>query len=139
PPVAQLLTRLTTFDRHLPQGAATSPLLANLFVWMIDERIRRICDQLPVAYSTWIDDLAFSGDRARDLIQPAIEELAKHGLRVNRSKIKIMGPREIKLLTGTRLGANNVRAPRDKISRLRSGIYKLQSGLVEERDEERYI
>jgi len=50
-----------------------------------------------------------------------------------------MGPREIKLLTGTRLGVHNVRVPRDKISRLRSGIYKLQSGLVEEQDEERYI
>src|SRR5271166_3322108 len=29
--VASILTKLTTFDRHLPQGAATSPLLANLF------------------------------------------------------------------------------------------------------------
>ena len=26
PPVAGLLTRLTTFERHLPQGAATTPL-----------------------------------------------------------------------------------------------------------------
>jgi hypothetical protein len=61
PPVARLLTRLTTFDRHLPQGAPTSPLLANLFIWMIDEPIRAICEQLLVSYSTWIDDLAFSG------------------------------------------------------------------------------
>ncbi len=39
--VASILTKLTTFDRHLPQGAATSPLLANLFVWSIDEPIRK--------------------------------------------------------------------------------------------------
>jgi RNA-directed DNA polymerase len=104
PPVAALLTRLTTFDRHLPQGAPTSPLLANLFIWMIDEPIRRISEQLLVAYSTWIDDLAFSGERARDLIQPAISLLAANGLKVKREKIRIMGPSEIKLLTGTRLG-----------------------------------
>ena len=71
PHVAGLLTRLTTFDRHLPQGAATSPMLANLFIWMIDAPIRTACEELGVVYSTWIDDLAFSGERARELIQMA--------------------------------------------------------------------
>ncbi len=139
PPVAGLLTRLTTFRRHLPQGAATSPLLANLFIWMIDETIRTECRRLSVTYSTWIDDLAFSGDSARDLIQPAVEALAAHGLRVKREKIRIMGPRAIKLLTGTRLGSQQIRAPKEKLSRIRSGIHKLRSGLVDERDEERFI
>jgi hypothetical protein len=139
PPVARLLTRLTTFGRHLPQGAATSPLLANLFIWMIDEPIRTKCRQLSVTYSTWIDDLAFSGESARDMIQPAVTALAAHGLRVKREKIKIMGPRAIKLLTGTRLGSQQIRAPKEKLSRIRSGIHKLRSGLVDERDEERFI
>jgi RNA-directed DNA polymerase len=139
PLVARLLTQLTTYGRHLPQGAATSPLLANLFIWMIDEPIRSICESLSVAYSTWIDDLAFSGDRARDLIQPAITTLAAHGLRVKRDKIKIMGPSAIKMLTGTRLGSRRVRAPKEKLSRIRSGIYKLRSGLIEKQDEEAYI
>lgn len=139
PPVASLLTRLTTFGRHLPQGAATSPLLANLFIWMIDEPIRRMCEQLSVEYSTWIDDLAFSGENARNLIQPSVEVLAAHGLRVKREKIKIMGPRAIKLLTGTRLGAQQIRAPKEKLSRIRSGIHKLRAGLVCESQEERFI
>ncbi len=139
PPVAKLLTELTTFDRHLPQGAATSPFLANLFIWMIDEPIRQMCEQLSVTYSTWIDDLAFSGEMARELIQPAVSILAAHGLRVKREKIKIMGPNAIKLLTGTRLGSQRVRAPKDKLSRIRSGIYKLRSGLVDEQNVERFI
>jgi RNA-directed DNA polymerase len=139
PPVAKLLTELTTFRRHLPQGAATSPLLANLFIWMIDEPIRRKCHQLSVTYSTWIDDLSFSGQNARDLIQPAVAVLVAHGLRVKREKIRIMGPRAIKLLTGTRLGSQQIRAPKEKLSRIRSGIHKLRSGLVDERDEERFI
>jgi RNA-directed DNA polymerase len=138
-PVASLLTQLTTYGRHLPQGAATSPFLANLFIWMIDEPIRDICEEMSVAYSTWIDDLAISGERARDLIQPAIAVLAAHGLRVKREKIKIMGPSAIKMLTGTRLGSQQVRAPKDKLSRIRSGIYKLTNGLVEKRDEEAYV
>jgi RNA-directed DNA polymerase len=138
-PVARLLTQLTTFRRRLPQGAATSALLANLFIWMVDEPIRRACEELDVAYSTWIDDLAFSGYHARDLIQVAASVLGASGLRLSRKKIRIMGPTAIKLLTGTRLGSNRVRASKEKLSRIRSGIHKLKTGLVREQDEERYI
>jgi RNA-directed DNA polymerase len=137
--VAALLTRLTTFDRHLPQGAATSPLLANLTIWMVDGEIRHACDARSVAYSTWIDDLAFSGAAARQLIPISAKTLQSHGLKISRSKVKIMGPREIKLLTGTRLGRWAARAPKDKLSRVRSGIHKLQSGLVNPEEEERFI
>ena len=137
--MAALLTRLTTFERHLPQGAATSPLLANLYIWMIDEPIRQACEQLGVVYSTWIDDLAFSGPRARDLIQIAADTLRINGLKLSRKKIHIMGPRATKMVTGTRLGADRVRAPCEKLSRIRSGIFKFESGLVSLDETERYI
>jgi RNA-directed DNA polymerase len=139
PEVSSLLTRLTTFERHLPQGAATSPLLANLLIWLIDAPIREACKRLGVAYSTWIDDLAFSGERARELVQIAAETLRANGLRVSRKKVRIMGPRTPKLLTGIRLGAHTTRSPREKISRIRSGIHKLDSGLVGQDQVEKYV
>lgn len=139
PPVAALLTRLTTFERHLPQGAATSPLLANLFIWMIDQPIREACGKLGVAYSTWIDDLAFSGDLARDVIQIAARTLAANGLRISRDKLKIMGPGSEKLITGTRLGAGGIRAPREKLKRIRSGIHHFEIGHVHDNKAERYL
>lgn len=139
PPVAQLLTRLTTYKRYLPQGAPTSPSLANLFIWLIDEPIRLACAEGGVTYSTWIDDLAFSGDKARDLIPVAAAALRSEGLRISRKKVRIMGPRAVKVLAGTRLGGTKVRAPKDKISRVRSGIHKLSSGLVSTSQQERYI
>ncbi len=122
--VAALLTRLTTFERHLPQGAPTSPSLANIFIWSVDAPIRAECARLGVAYSTWIDDLAFSGDRSREIIQFAIRVLASHNLAVSRGKIKVMGPRATKLLTGTRLGRDRVRVPAELKSRVRSGLHK---------------
>jgi RNA-directed DNA polymerase len=138
-PVASLLTKLTTFQLRLPQGAATSPLLANLFIWMIDEPIRRECAEKGVDYSTWIDDLAFSGERARELIQVAASTLSAHGLRVSRRKIRVMGPSTVKNLTGTRLGLSEVRAPKDKLGRIRSGIHKLRTGLVQSNEEQSHI
>lgn len=130
PRVAALLTRLTTYKRRLPQGSPASPLIANLLIWSIDRPIREACFAKGVTYSTWIDDLAFSGARARELIQIAAAVLAKHGLRISHKKIRIMAGREAKLLTGTRLGRLCARASKDKINRVRSGIHKLRVGLV---------
>ena len=62
-----------------------------------------------------------------------------HGFSRAGEKIKIMGPTVIKLLIGTRLGSRQVRAPKDKLSRIRSGIHKLRTELVAPEDEERYI
>jgi RNA-directed DNA polymerase len=139
PPVAALLTRLTTFQRRLPQGSPASPLIANLFIWSIDAPIREACVARSLIYSTFIDDLAFSGARAREMIQIAASVLAGHGLRISHKKIKIMGPQEIKLLTGTRLGKLQARASKDKISRVRSGIHKLKLGLVPQDEHQAYV
>ena len=139
PAVARLLTRLTTFKRRLPQGSSASPLLANLFIWSIDQPIRRACIEKCVVYSTWIDDLGFSGTHARQLIQIVAKVLAGHGLRLAHKKIKVMGPMAVKLLTGTRLGKMQIRASREKLMRVRSGIHKLRIGLIPLYKEERYI
>jgi RNA-directed DNA polymerase len=137
--VAALLTRLTTFERHLPQGAPTSPLLANLFIWMIDEPIRALCADLGLVYSTWIDDLAFSGLRAREVIQPTISILAAERLGVSRRKVRVMGDRAVKLLTGTRLGIDRIRSSRELNSRVRSAVHKLSQGVWTEADQEPYL
>ena len=50
-----------------------------------------------------------------------------------------MGPSTVKNLTGTRLGLSEVRAPKDKLGRIRSGIHKLRTGLIQPSEEERYI
>jgi hypothetical protein len=136
--VGALLTRLTTFERRLPQGAPTSPLLANLFIWSIDGPIRAECTHLGLKYTTWIDDLAFSGIRAREIVQVAIETLASERLAVSRYKVRIMGPRAVKLLTGTRLGRDRARAPRELTARVRSGLNKLGEGAIPLEDEEQY-
>jgi RNA-directed DNA polymerase len=46
---------------HLPQGAATSPALANLAAFKLDLRLNALAEQWNVSYSRYADDLAFSG------------------------------------------------------------------------------
>lgn len=139
PEISKILTMLTTYDRRLPQGAPTSPALANLLIWSIDEPIRALCASLGLAYSTWLDDLAFSGERAREIIQPMIEIFQGEGLAFSHRKIRIMGARETKNLTGTRLGRKTVRVPSTFCSQVRAGIHNLKIGRVEDSEIERYV
>lgn len=47
---------------HLPQGAPTSPALANLCAYRLDLRLTALADSAGADYSRYADDLLFSGD-----------------------------------------------------------------------------
>jgi RNA-directed DNA polymerase len=137
PRISKLLTQLTTFQRHLPQGAPTSTLLANLVLFSVDRKIRDECAAQGVAYSTWVDDLAFSGANPRTIINVAIECLHVGGFSVSHKKLKLKGPGTRRLLNGVLLNKFSGVLP-DRLNQLRSGIHKLTTGEISERQLEKY-
>lgn len=129
PKIAFLLTGLTTCRDRLPQGAPTSTLLANLVLGSKDAEIRAVCREHSVKYSSWLDDLAFSGDAAPRILGRIITILTKAGFRVSHQKIRVMGPRNRKILNNLVLG-RFVTVRHEYIRQIRAGIYNLGHGRV---------
>src|SRR3954447_16309585 len=80
---------------HLPQGAPTSPLLANLCAFTLDRRLAGLAARLDATYTRYADDLVLSGDRrlARDAARTGATVaaiVAGEGLRLNARKTQRM-------------------------------------------------
>jgi hypothetical protein len=138
-PIAKILTQLTTFEFHLPQGAPTSPLLANIYLASIYAPICLLGEHKGLTISTWVDDLIFSGTQARSIMESVRVVLASHGFKAAPEKRDIFGPQDEKVVTGGRLGRFTVRAPHRKMSELRAAIHRLSTGSVPTENRERYL
>ncbi len=76
---------------HLPQGAPTSPALANLAAFRLDRRLSGLGAALGVTYSRYADDLTFSGRRSLastvGRLRRTVAEIAgEEGFRINELK-----------------------------------------------------
>lgn len=80
---------------HLPQGAPTSPALANRIAYRVDCRLSGLAESAGAAYTRYADDLAFSGD---DTFAQRTDRFAAHvaaileeeGFAVNFRKTRVM-------------------------------------------------
>jgi hypothetical protein len=80
---------------HLPQGAPTSPALANLAAFGLDRRLSGLARSLSATYSRYADDLTFSGgtlllSRASDVRATAGTIAREEGFTVNERKSAVM-------------------------------------------------
>ncbi|HUA92537.1 MAG TPA: reverse transcriptase family protein [Terracidiphilus sp.] len=107
---------------HLPQGAPTSPALANLCAHRLDRRLNGLARAAGAIYTRYADDLAFSGDGG---FEKHVERFAAHvaaivleeGFEVHHRKTRIMRQGVRQYLAGvvTNEHVNVVRADFDRL------------------------
>lgn len=98
---SSLAEACTVYARaHLPQGAPTSPSLANICAYRLDCRLTGLADWARAVYTRYADDLALSGgdDFARDVGRYATRSAAivlDEGWNVQHRKTRVM-PRGVR-------------------------------------------
>lgn len=90
---------------HLPQGAPTSPALANLCALHLDFRLTALAEKMGAEYTRYADDLAFSGGEAVRRRVNRLGELVaaialQEGFEVNFRKTRAMHKSDRQVLTG---------------------------------------
>lgn len=120
---ARFLTRLCTLNGSLPQGAPTSPSLANRVCASMDRRIFGLVRKFNFNYTRYADDITVSG--ARDIVKllPLIRFIIyDEGFRVNEKKLKICRRNMRQQVTGLTVN-DGVKIPRNIKRMIRAMIY----------------
>lgn len=115
---------------HLPQGAPTSPMLANLVCVDMDAQLRALAHHHALAYTRYADDLAFSGaglprDRTRRLIGEVARTVGAHGFGLQQLKTQVAAAGARRIVTGVAIEGEQPRLPRAAKDALRQALHHI--------------
>jgi RNA-directed DNA polymerase len=135
--VARLVTRLTTLDAGLPQGAPSSNAIANLLLAdVVDKPVSLLAIEMNTEATRFVDDFTFSGEEPRPLINAAAKALSRRRLSIWRKNGKFQPTPKFKIKTNsqrqevTGLVVNRKSGPslsRERRDAIRSAIFQLGS------------
>lgn len=110
---AKALARICCYCGALPQGAPSSPRLANLICREMDEEIAGLADENSAVYTRYADDITISGNQLPDSILPKLEKiLHKSDFYLNTEKTHFYRPEDIKRITGLVVHGDRIRVPK---------------------------
>lgn len=87
PDVASILTKLTTYKGHVPQGAPTSTYIANLVFTKTGNELEKLAIEHNITFTSFVDDLTFSSCQDFHSLVPAIIDIiTKNGFIISHQK-----------------------------------------------------
>lgn len=122
-------------ERGLPQGACTSPDLANLLSHRLDRRLSGLGSHVGWEYTRYADDLVFStsteGAEPHRLVRSVDAIVTDEGFSVNASKTRIMRSPNRQAVTGL-LVNDGVRLSRRDLRRIRAFLHRCETRGLDE-------
>ena len=118
PDLAGLLTRLSTYDGHLPTGSPVSPILSYFAFTDMWAEIAAFCAARGLTLTVYIDDCTISGTRVTEAEMWSVKQaIFGRGLRYHKEKVYRGGFAEV---TGTILRNGRITVPNRQMKKLRA-------------------
>ena len=144
--LCRFFARICCYQKHLPQGAATSPMLSNIVFRNCDEMLAQLATGYGLTYTRYCDDLFFSGDTvdAARFIALADLILAHNGFRRNKEKTKVLGQQHLQTVLGLTVN-EKLQVTRQYRRKLQQEVYYLEKfgknceGALQDGDYLRYV
>ena len=113
---------------HVPQGAPTSPTLANLACFALDARLSGYAGAAGLTYTRYADDLAFSGPAiaAASYLRGIARIVTDEGFRLNPTKTRVEGSGRRQRVTGIVVN-RGTGVPREDYDRLRAILHRART------------
>ncbi len=85
--VASIITKLTTYKGHLPQGAPTSTTIANIVFLPTGRKLEQLAKENNLRFTIFVDDVTFSSHiDFNDLTTIIVDIIVGDGFKISRGK-----------------------------------------------------
>jgi RNA-directed DNA polymerase len=135
-PVATLIAGLCCAQGRLPQGAPTSPIIANMVAAPLDRTLHGLARKFRCRYTRYADDITFSNsdrrfpsalatrgpDNGTVVGRPLLAAIEAQRFTLNERKSRLQHRSERRTVTGVLVGSK-LNLPREYIRRIRAMIH----------------
>lgn len=134
------LARLCTLDGCLPQGAPTSPSIANFVLAEVDMRLQALALEKGMKYSRYADDLTFSSSEyiSTDFLEQVDATIKAAGFELKAAKTRYAGTGGRREVTGL-ISGEFVQPPLEWRKRNRSRLHRLSQKAKLEKSDIAYL
>ena len=120
PDVSSLLTKLTTYKGHLPQGAPTSTTIANIVFMPIGLALQAIAEREGLRFTTFVDDVTLSSQADfKHIVPEIIEIITSSGFKISQGKTTyksgITDITGVKMLNNSMIITDKIKASIEKV------------------------
>lgn len=132
-------TKISGYDYigTLPQGASTSPKLANLVMREFDKELGDYALSNGLAYTRYADDIHlssadadFNRKKATETIAFVYDLLRKYGFSPNKTKTSVRSPKSKKIILGLVVEKNGLYLPKEKKDQLEVHFYHFNNNPI---------
>lgn len=132
PDVSGLLTKLTTYEEHVPTGSCASQLLAFFAAKPMFDALNQLATESGLVFSCYVDDMTFSGTEATPKLLWAVKQVVhSYGLAYHKDQCYTAGQQ--KLVTGVMVDGDRIAVLPSREHELWRRMHNLGDGDEEQR------